>query len=167
MQPRPRLDAGVRGAPLGLVAVEVSADLRGAGTEPADEGRQLGQLTGGPVESEPVCRDHGPELGVGGDRRVADAVDRGEAVAHPHRVQSPPGPFGEDASGKVLGVFAAARDVTGQMRAQREAGERVAELERFQKLTVGGELKMIELKKQSEYLQKLVSNERDEPDGQA
>jgi hypothetical protein len=47
------------------------------------------------------------------------------------------------------------------MRAQRElaeqqasALERLAELERFQRLTVGRELKMIELKKQIEYLRK-------------
>jgi PAS domain S-box-containing protein len=66
-----------------------------------------------------------------------------------------------DADGKVLGVFAAARDVTNQMQAQREiavqqaaALDRLAELERFQRLTVGRELKMIELKKENEYLRK-------------
>ena len=110
-QPGPGFGAGVRVAPLGLVAVEVAADLRGAGTEPADVGRQLGQLTGGRVEGEPVRGEHGAELGVGGDRCVADAVDRGEAVAHPDRVQSPPGSFGEDA-GVDLDVQVAVR-VTG------------------------------------------------------
>ena len=66
-----------------------------------------------------------------------------------------------DAAGKVLGVFAAARDVTRQIQAQKEAAhqqarelERLAELERFQRLTVGRELKMIELKKEIEYLRK-------------
>jgi PAS domain S-box-containing protein len=59
-----------------------------------------------------------------------------------------------DAAGKVLGVFAAARDVTEQMQAQREATERLDRLERFQRLTVGRELKMIELKKEIEYLKK-------------
>jgi len=66
-----------------------------------------------------------------------------------------------DAAGNVLGVFAAARDVTQQIRAQKEAAhqqaeemERLAELERFQRLTVGRELKMIELKKEIEYLKK-------------
>ena len=73
-----------------------------------------------------------------------------------------------DASGNVLGVFAAARDVTKQMQAQREIAEqharelqqqareleRLAELERFQRLTVGRELKMIELKKEIENLRK-------------
>jgi PAS domain S-box-containing protein len=71
-----------------------------------------------------------------------------------------------DAAGKVLGVFAAARDVTAQMQAQREVVERLAELERFQRLTVGRELKMIELKKEIEYLKKLGFAERDEFDGQ-
>jgi PAS domain S-box-containing protein len=71
-----------------------------------------------------------------------------------------------DASGSVLGVFAAARDVTNQRRAQREMAqqqareqERLLELERFQRLTVGRELKMIELKKEIEYLRRLGSAE--------
>ncbi|MES2966059.1 MAG: PAS domain S-box protein [Bdellovibrionota bacterium] len=61
----------------------------------------------------------------------------------------------KDVRGNVLGVFAAARDVTGQKQAEAEVAnqrskelERLAELERFQKLTVGRELKMIELKKE-------------------
>jgi PAS domain S-box-containing protein len=66
-----------------------------------------------------------------------------------------------DGSGKVIGAFAAARDVTKQIQAQREAAhqqamelDRLAELERFQRLTVGRELKMIELKKEIEFLTK-------------
>jgi PAS domain S-box-containing protein len=61
----------------------------------------------------------------------------------------------KDVAGNVLGVFAAARDVTAQKKAETEVAdqrtkelERLAELERFQKLTVGRELKMIELKKE-------------------
>ena len=61
----------------------------------------------------------------------------------------------KDVGGNVLGVFAAARDVTAQKRAEAEVAEqrtkeleRLSELERFQKLTVGRELKMIELKKE-------------------
>ena len=60
-----------------------------------------------------------------------------------------------DPDGNVLGVFAAARDVTAQKRAEAEVAEqraremdRLAELERFQRVTVGRELKMIELKKE-------------------
>jgi PAS domain S-box-containing protein len=66
-----------------------------------------------------------------------------------------------DANGNVLGAFAAARDVTKRIHAQREAAhqqamemDRLAELERFQRITVGRELKMIELKKEIEYLKK-------------
>lgn len=63
----------------------------------------------------------------------------------------------KDTRGNVLGVFAAARDVTAQKKAESEVAEqrtkeleRLAELERFQRLTVGRELKMIELKKEIE-----------------
>jgi PAS domain S-box-containing protein len=64
-----------------------------------------------------------------------------------------------DTHGKVLGVFAAARDVTKQVQAQWNVAEqrlkeleRVAELERLLRLTVGREQKMIELKNELEYL---------------
>jgi PAS domain S-box-containing protein len=67
----------------------------------------------------------------------------------------------KDVRGNVLGVFAAARDVTGQKKAEAEVAEqrtkeleRLAELERFQKLTVGRELKMIELKKEIDELKR-------------
>ncbi len=70
----------------------------------------------------------------------------------------------KDAIGKVLGVFAAARDVTPLKKAEVELAEqrsreleRLAELERFQKLTVGRELKMIELKKEVEALKRQVT----------
>lgn len=67
----------------------------------------------------------------------------------------------KDTRGNVLGVFAAARDVTAQKNAEAEVAEqrtkeleRLAELERFQRLTVGRELKMIALKKEIEELKK-------------
>jgi PAS domain S-box-containing protein len=60
----------------------------------------------------------------------------------------------KDIRGDVLGVFAA-RDMTALRRAEAEIAERrskeldrLAELERFQRLTVGRELKMIELNKE-------------------
>ena len=66
-----------------------------------------------------------------------------------------------DAAGNVLGVFAAARDVTAQNQAQREVAaqqalekDRLAELETFHRLTVGRELHMIELQKEIEYLKR-------------
>ena len=79
-----------------------------------------------------------------------------------------------DAEGNVLGVFAAARDVTAQKEAEGKVAEqrareeqrsreleRLAELERFQKLTVGRELKMIELKKEIEELRREVHQLQD------
>jgi len=75
-----------------------------------------------------------------------------------------------DVGGKVLGVFAAARDVTNQNQAQRTiapqqatALDRLAELEQFQKLVVGRELKMIELKKEIEHLKALLPPDEAEP----
>jgi PAS domain S-box-containing protein len=71
-----------------------------------------------------------------------------------------------DVGGKVLGVFAAARDVTKENQAHREIAEqrvneldRLADLERFQRLTVGRELKMIELKKENEFLKKFSTSD--------
>jgi PAS domain S-box-containing protein len=73
----------------------------------------------------------------------------------------------KDVRGNVLGVFAAARDVSAQKKAEAEVAdqrtrelERLGELERFQRLTVGRELKMIELKKEIEELRKIVPPER-------
>ncbi len=78
-----------------------------------------------------------------------------------------------DPQGEVLGVFAAARDVTAQRQAEAKVAEqrareeqqareleRLAELERFQKLTVGRELKMIELKKEIEELRREIEKLR-------
>ena len=71
----------------------------------------------------------------------------------------------KDMSGNVRGAFAAARDVTAQKRAEREVAEqrareldRLADLERFQKLTVGRELRMIELKKEIQDLRASSGN---------
>jgi PAS domain S-box-containing protein len=67
----------------------------------------------------------------------------------------------KDARGNVLGVFAAARDVTARKKVEGELAEqrrreldRLAELEKFQRLTVGRELKMVELKKEIEELKR-------------
>jgi PAS domain S-box-containing protein len=69
-----------------------------------------------------------------------------------------------DAGDNVIGVVAVARDVTEQKQAQADIAEqqakemeRLAELERFQRLTVGRELKMIELKKEIVELNTLIA----------
>jgi PAS domain S-box-containing protein len=66
-----------------------------------------------------------------------------------------------DGHGEVRGVFAAARDVTDQNQARKEIAHqqataltRLAELEKFHRLTVGRELEMIKLKKENEYLRR-------------
>ncbi len=66
-----------------------------------------------------------------------------------------------DTDGNVQGVFAAARDITERKAIERELAEqrgreldRLADLEKFQKLTVGRELKMVELKKEIEQLKR-------------
>jgi PAS domain S-box-containing protein len=76
-----------------------------------------------------------------------------------------------DAAGNVLGVFAAARDMTKQLQAQRENAaqqarerEQLIELQQFQRLTVGRELKMTEMKKENERLMALLPGCGVEPD---
>jgi PAS domain S-box-containing protein len=68
-----------------------------------------------------------------------------------------------DERGNVLGVFAAARDVTTLKQAESKVAEqrgkeleKLAELVRFQKLTMGRELRMIDLKKEIEDLKKEI-----------
>src|SRR5229473_1140682 len=70
----------------------------------------------------------------------------------------------KDVSGEALGVFAAARDVTPLKKAEVELAdqrtrelERLSELERFQKLTVGRELKMMSSKKEVEELKRQLT----------
>ncbi|MDQ1538198.1 MAG: hypothetical protein QOE58_2591 [Actinomycetota bacterium] len=110
----------------------------------------------------------------------ADAIyqlvfEQGMAVDYPLTMRHRDGSLTEvlynasvyrDVGGKLLGVFAAARDVTKQVQGQREIAdqqvkelERLAELEHFQRLTVGRELKMIELKKEIESLRRIVERE--------
>ena len=70
-----------------------------------------------------------------------------------------------DERGNVLGVFAAARDVSTLKQAESKVDEqrgkeleKLAELVRFQKLTMGRELRMIELKKEIEDLKKEIGD---------
>jgi len=74
----------------------------------------------------------------------------------------------KDDRGNVLGVVIVARDVTAQKKLERDVAERgkelerLTELERFRKLTVGRELKMIELKKENEELRGKLGIAKDE-----
>jgi PAS domain S-box-containing protein len=116
----------------------------------------------------------------------ADAIyqlvfEKGMAVDYPLTMRHRDGTLTEvlynasvyhDGGGSVLGVFAAARDVTKQNRAETELVQqrldeldRMAELEQFQRLTVGRELKMIELKKENEYLRRFGPADRGERRG--
>ena len=78
-----------------LVAVGVAADLRGPGAEGPHVRHELADLAGLRVERVPVLGEHRPELRVGGDSGVPDAVDRLDAVADPDRVDAAPGSCGE------------------------------------------------------------------------
>ena len=105
------------------------------------------------------------------------AFERGSVTDYPLTMRHRDGTLTEvlynaavyrDSGGKVLGLFAAARDVTETKLAQAELAkqskelDRLAELERFQRLTVGRELKMIELKKEIESLRRLVQTDEGE-----
>ncbi len=105
------------------------------------------------------------------------AFERGSVTDYPLTMRHQDGTLTEvlynaavyrDSGGKVLGLFAAARDVTEQKLAQAELAkqakelDRLAELERFQRLAIGRELKMIELKREMEYLKQFAPAEGEE-----
>lgn len=105
------------------------------------------------------------------------AFERGSVTDYPLTMRHRDGTLTEvlynaavyrDAGGKVLGLYAAARDVTEQKLAQAELEkqakelDRLAELERFQRLAIGRELKMIELKREMEYLRQFAPAEGEE-----
>jgi len=59
-------------------------------------------------------------------------------------------------NGKIVGTIAVMRDVTEERRNRENLKNKIEELEKFQKITVGRELKMAELKKKVEELEKLL-----------
>src|ERR1035438_5420672 len=77
-------------------SVHVPSDLRSPGTERAGERRELDDLTGLRINTKPVGGQSCPKVGVGQYRRVADAIDRIEAVARPDGVQTPPRALSQD-----------------------------------------------------------------------
>ena len=115
-----------------------------------------------------------PDKAKEGYRR---AFEQGSVTDYPLTMRHQDGTLAEvlynaavhrDSSGKVLGLFAAARDVTEQKLAQAELAkqatelDRLAELERFQRLAIGRELKMIELKREMKYLKQFAPADGDE-----
>jgi PAS domain S-box-containing protein len=116
------------------------------------------------------------------DRINTLVFSKGMAVDYPLTIRRRDGTLTEvlcnasvhlDAGGKVPGVVAAARDVTKKVHAQgkiteQHAGEqaRLAELERFQRMTIDRALKVIELKKEIETLKGSDNTEAGESDDQ-
>ncbi|MCD6237177.1 MAG: PAS domain S-box protein, partial [Thermoplasmata archaeon] len=68
-----------------------------------------------------------------------------------------------DKSKRILGRLIVIRDVTETKQVENELKEKIEELERYKRVTVGRELKMIELKKQIEELQRKLSGGGDAP----
>ena len=62
-----------------------------------------------------------------------------------------------DASGAITGVMGVSRDITTRKKMEKEVQEKVDDLERTNKLMIGRELKMIELKNEIEELRKKAS----------
>jgi hypothetical protein len=70
-----------------------------------------------------------------------------------------------DEDGTPVSVVGGLVDIEDRKAAESEEQERLAQLEQFQRLTVGRELRMIELKKEIEYLTKygpVIGRERGE-----
>ncbi|NOZ57962.1 MAG: PAS domain S-box protein [Euryarchaeota archaeon] len=65
-----------------------------------------------------------------------------------------------DSGGRVVAVVEAARDVTSRERARRELESRIAELERWRRVTVDRELRMAELKEENRRLRREVERLR-------
>jgi PAS domain-containing protein len=103
--------------------------------------------------------------------RICQLVSKGDGCGLP-TLDTPPGRGSgrgsynasvyRDADGNVLGVFAAARDVTKRVQEQKKnveqqarEQEQLVDLQQFQRLTVGHELEMTELKK-NEFLRGLL-----------
>jgi hypothetical protein len=55
--------------------------------------------------------------------------------------------------GKMIGILANALDITDRKRATEALQAKIDELEKFQKLTVGREMKMVELKNRIQELE--------------
>jgi PAS domain S-box-containing protein len=63
-----------------------------------------------------------------------------------------------DANGVITGVLGISRDITLRKKMEEELQERISDLEKSNKLMVGRELKMMELKNEIEELKRRVSS---------
>ena len=70
-----------------------------------------------------------------------------------------------DEDGTPVAVVGGLVDIAERKATEARERERLAELERFKKLTVGRELRMIELKKEIEHLRKAARSTADLPEG--
>lgn len=59
-----------------------------------------------------------------------------------------------DVNGKIIGVIGVVTDITDQKKAEDQVEEKIVELEKFNKLFIGREIKMIELKEEIDRLSK-------------
>lgn len=64
-----------------------------------------------------------------------------------------------DAAGKVIGMFGISRDITERQQAETDLRQNIEELERFNRVAVGRELEMIELKQQVNALSRQLGQE--------
>ena len=64
-----------------------------------------------------------------------------------------------DEGGKPISMMSSFMDVTERKRAEEALAQRVEELERFHRLTVGRELRMVELKRQINELSEQLGKE--------
>lgn len=62
----------------------------------------------------------------------------------------------KDSAGKIIGIFGVSRDISKLKKLEGDLEKRISELERFNKLTVNRELKMVELKKEIKKLKKEI-----------
>lgn len=113
-----------RGRPLEEVFHIINEETRKAAPDPVARVIESGQIEGLANHTVLIARD-------GTERAIADSA----------------API-QDASGRTVGVVLVFRDITERRQAEEESQRHLQELERFNRLTVGREQRMIELKRE-------------------